>query len=98
MLEYEVTGVVFLLSEHHPEGAKGAASQLSAGPHGGLHNHALHGQAEDHGGGEEASRGGLPATEERETEAARGQGVQSRKTQEPQVMFQSSRKRTQIVR
>lgn len=79
MVESEVN-CLFYLFVHHPEGIKGAAPELSPRPQRGLHKQALHGQTENHGGGEGASSRGLPSPQETETAAARGQDCQSGKT------------------
>lgn len=77
--------LVSLLYLQPPESTKGAASQLAPRTHGDLHNQAVHGQKEDHGGGEGARSGGVPLSQETETAAARGQEGRSGKTEEPSV-------------
>lgn len=64
-----------------PDGTQDAAAQFSPGARRRLHKQAVHGPAEDDGGGEGARGAGLPQAKETETAAARPSG-KSRKTQE----------------
>lgn len=74
---------------HYPECIKEAAPQLPPWPRCVLHSQTVHGPTEDHGGGEGESGGGLPASEETETTAARGPDCRSGKTQKPSVTLKA---------